>query len=82
MAKISTSYESADGKKFATELEADAHDLSLSLAGSIKAFVTVTKLGKAEATRAAKYVAQYTAFMVTYVQPEAAANDSEAAQAA
>lgn len=63
MAKISTSYESNDGKKFATELEADAHDLLLSLAGSVAAFAKATKLGKAEATRAVKYISQYTAFM-------------------
>lgn len=71
MAKIITSFASADGKAFDTELAADAHDLALSQVASVAAYAVAAKLGKAEATRAAKHVAGYAAFMVTYVAPEA-----------
>jgi hypothetical protein len=73
MAKISTSYESLDGKKFLTELEADAHDMAVSQAASVAAFVIEARLGKAEATRAAKYVSAYTVFMASYEEAKAAA---------
>lgn len=62
MAKVSTSYESTDGKKFPTELEADAHDASLQMGESVAAYAAAAGLGKAEATRALKYIAGYRAF--------------------
>jgi hypothetical protein len=62
MAKLISAYQSADGKEFATELEADAHDLSLSMAANIAAYIEVTGLKKAEATRASKYISGFAAF--------------------
>lgn len=62
MAKLITTYEANDGKKFATELEADAHDLSLGMADTVKAYIAAAGLGKAEATRASKYITGFAAF--------------------
>lgn len=63
MAKISTSYEAADGKKFPTEIDADAHDLTLSMADDISSFTALRGLGKADATRAVRHITGFAAFM-------------------
>ncbi len=72
MAKISTTYEANDGKKFSTELEADAHDAALALAPKVAAYAAAAGLGKAEATRALRYISGYQVF---------SANDCERAAA-
>lgn len=74
MAKLISTYEANDGKKFATELEADAHDLFLVMAEKVQAYIAAAGLGKAEATRASKYITGFAAF--------SAANDGAATQAA
>ncbi len=81
MAKVITSFESADGKTFDTALAADAHDLMQSQKVGVDAYTVAAGLNASEATRARKYIAGYTTFMTTFVPPEAAANDG-AAQAA
>lgn len=73
MAKFCPSYEASDGKKFPTELEADAHDAAIACADEVNAYVAAAGLGKAEATRALKYISGFKAFT--------AANDSQQAAA-
>ena len=62
MATIKTLYQAADGKTFDTEAEADAHDLSLSMADEIAAFNEVFGFRKATAGIAANVIAKWEAY--------------------
>lgn len=89
MVKQVTSYETTDGKKFTSEIEANGHEQLLAIGGAIEAFTTAAGLGPAEATRAKKYISGYVAFLKTYEGPMAlpepvkaeAANDAQAGDA-
>jgi hypothetical protein len=86
MVKQVTTYETSDGKKFTSEIEANGHEKFLSINGAVEAFVQASALGPAEATRARKYIGGYVAFVETYSGPmtlpvKAAANDEQPADA-
>lgn len=76
MAKIITSYASADGTSFESALAADAHDLVLSQKASVDAYAAEAKLGRADATRARRHISGYTAFMAAF-DAQAASNEAQ-----
>ena len=89
MVKQVTSYETSDGKKFTSEVEANGHEELVSIAGAVEAFVKEASLGPAEATRARKYISGYAAFVKGYEGPmtlpkveKVAANDENQQAAA
>lgn len=59
MAQVKQVFIANDGKEFGTEAEADAHDVALAAADSIKSYVTGAGLKKAQATLVSKHIAAY-----------------------
>lgn len=87
MVKQVTSFETSDGKKFTSEIEALGHEQLLQIGGAIEAYAKAASLQPAEATRAKKYISGYVAFLKTYDGPmelpapvKEAANDASAGE--
>jgi hypothetical protein len=79
MVKQVTTFETTDGKKFTSEVEANGHEKALSIGAAIDAYTKAAGVGPAEATRARKYISGYAAFMETYDGPLAHPPKAEAA---
>lgn len=69
-------FQTSDGKKFTSEIEANGHEKLLSIATQVDAYVAAAGVGLAEATRARKYISGFLAFA-----DAAPAADSAAAEA-
>ena len=81
MVKQVTSYETTDGKKFTNEAEANGHEVLISIAKVVDAYIAAAGLQPAEATRAKKYISGFTAFADDYEGDDAYSEEELAAQA-
>lgn len=81
MAQSKQIFLSNDGKEFATEHEADAHDAARAMEATIDAYCVSAGLEKAQRGLLRKHIAGFTVFAKTYVPPTVQGVQAETADA-